>query len=53
MTTETKPASSSNPEPMPFYIAHGRMFYGLGKSETMLNFRQFLQSSRAVAKDSR
>jgi hypothetical protein len=44
--SDDKANQNSNPEPIPFYVPHGRRFYGFGKSEIILQFRQFAVQHR-------
>jgi hypothetical protein len=38
---DAEASQNSNPDEIPYYVSHGRRFYGFGKSEIILQFRQF------------
>jgi hypothetical protein len=38
---DSEASQNSNTDPIPFYIFDGRYFMGLGKSDSILHFRQY------------
>jgi hypothetical protein len=44
--SDDKANRKSNSDPIPFYVSQGRRFYGLGKSEILLQFRQYCSNQQ-------